>query len=73
MIPRDFITEWSRYAPWSQMHQIEQDLVVCRALVEIFSQPVLADNTWNFDRAYAYILEDLIILIPGDPWRGYKI
>ena len=44
MIPRDFITEWSRYAPWSQMHQIEQDLVVCRALVEIFSQPVLADK-----------------------------
>ena len=44
MIPRDFITEWSQRAPWSQVHQIEQDLVICRALVEIFSQPDLADK-----------------------------
>ena len=44
MIPRDFITEWSRHAPWSQIHQIEQDLVICRALIEIFSEPCLADR-----------------------------
>lgn len=41
MIPRDYITEWRAHAPWVQDFQIEQDLVICRALVDIFSQPVL--------------------------------
>ena len=44
MIPQDFISEWKKAAPWSQNDQVEQDLVVCRALVEIFSHPVLAEN-----------------------------
>lgn len=41
MIPRDYITEWRANAPWVQDFQVEQDLVICRALVEIFSHPVL--------------------------------
>ncbi len=44
MIPRDYITEWRAHAPWVQDAQVEQDLVICRALVEIFSQPMLADS-----------------------------
>lgn len=43
MIPRDYITEWRAQAPWVQDIQVEQDLVISRALVEIFSNPVLAD------------------------------
>ena len=43
MIPRDYITEWRAQAPWIQDFQIEQDLVVCRALVQIFSHPLLKD------------------------------
>ena len=43
MIPRDYITEWRSQAPWVQDIQVEQDLVICRALVAIFSHPVLAD------------------------------
>ncbi|MCZ6772028.1 MAG: nucleotidyl transferase AbiEii/AbiGii toxin family protein [Proteobacteria bacterium] len=43
MIPRDYITEWRREAPWVQDLQIEQDLVISRALVDIFSHPVLKD------------------------------
>ncbi len=43
MIPRDYITEWRSEAPWVQDIQVEQDLVICRALVEIFSNPVLAE------------------------------
>lgn len=43
MIPRDFITEWRASAPWVQDFQVEQDLVICRALVEIFTHPVLRD------------------------------
>ncbi len=43
MIPRDYITEWRARAPWPDNAQVEQDLVICRALVSIFSQPVLGD------------------------------
>lgn len=44
MIPRDYITEWRSRVPWIDDFQIEQDLVISRALVEIFSDPVLADT-----------------------------
>ena len=43
MIPRDYITDWRRQAPWVDDVQIEQDLVISRALVQIFSQPLLHD------------------------------
>ena len=36
MIPKDYITEWRRHAPWVQDAQVEQDLVISRALVEIY-------------------------------------
>ncbi len=42
MIPRAHITEWTQYAPWKSNGQIEQDLVICRALVEIFSDEFLS-------------------------------
>lgn len=41
MIPRDYITEWRSQAPWVQDFQVEQDLVISRALVDIFSHPLL--------------------------------
>lgn len=41
MIPRDYITKWRKQAPWADDAQVEQDLVISRALVEIFSNPVL--------------------------------
>ena len=43
MIPRDYITEWRDHAPWVQDFQVEQDLVISRALIAIFTHPVLAD------------------------------
>ena len=43
MIPRDYITEWRANAPWVADFQVEQDLVICRALVDIFNHPVLRD------------------------------
>jgi predicted nucleotidyltransferase component of viral defense system len=42
VIPRDYVTEWRARAPWIEDFQVEQDLVISRALVEIFSNPVLA-------------------------------
>ena len=42
MIPRDYITQWRERTPWSEDFQVEQDLIISRALVEMFSDPVLA-------------------------------
>lgn len=42
MNPRDFITEWRANAPWVTDRQVEQDLVISRALVELFSRPTIA-------------------------------
>lgn len=44
MIPQAYITEWSHEAPWPTNEQVEQDLVICRALVEIFSNDWLASS-----------------------------
>jgi predicted nucleotidyltransferase component of viral defense system len=41
VIPRDYITEWRAQAPWVEDFQVEQDLVISRALVAIFSHPLL--------------------------------
>lgn len=41
MIPRDYITAWRARAPWIQDFQVEQDLAISRALVQIFSHPLL--------------------------------
>ena len=42
MIPRDFITAWRASAPWLLDAQVEQDLVISRAIVELFRVPELA-------------------------------
>ncbi|MDE3017314.1 MAG: nucleotidyl transferase AbiEii/AbiGii toxin family protein [Pseudomonadota bacterium] len=44
MIPRDYITEWRASAPWIQDWQVEQDLVISRALVDIFTHPLLGKS-----------------------------
>ncbi len=44
MIPRAHITAWRRYAPWSTDAQVEQDLVLSRVLVEIYSDPLLSSS-----------------------------
>ena len=43
MIPRDYVTEWRAQAPWVQDFQVEQDLVISRALIAIFTHPVLGN------------------------------
>ena len=42
MIPKDFITEWREHAPWVADRQVEQDLVISRALVALFSSEAIA-------------------------------
>lgn len=42
MIPSDFIAEWRAQTRWPTDEQVEQDLVLSRALVAIFKDPDLA-------------------------------
>lgn len=44
MISSAYIREWRQSAPWTQDAQVEQDLILSRALVEIFSHLHLAKN-----------------------------
>ena len=41
MIPRSDITAWRNIAPWKTNEQVEQDLVISRALVDLFSDDLL--------------------------------
>jgi predicted nucleotidyltransferase component of viral defense system len=64
MIPAMNIVAWSRNAPWPEDRQVEQDLVICRALVEIFNDDFLkrelrfrggtALNKLHFPKPYRY-------------------
>ena len=44
MIPKAYITEWRNFVPWQANEQVEQDLVICRALVEIFNDDFLREH-----------------------------
>jgi predicted nucleotidyltransferase component of viral defense system len=41
VIQRAFITAWRSRAPWPQDAQVEQDLILSRALVELYSESVI--------------------------------
>jgi predicted nucleotidyltransferase component of viral defense system len=44
MIPAAYIREWRNLVPWQETDMIEQDLVTCRAIIEIFNDSYLAEN-----------------------------
>lgn len=44
MIPKRFITQWIENAPWQDSAQIEQDLIISRALAEIYSNSYLKEH-----------------------------
>ena len=44
MIPRANVTAWRAVAPWPTDAQVEQDLVLSRALVEMFNEPRLQER-----------------------------
>ncbi|MBS4012671.1 MAG: nucleotidyl transferase AbiEii/AbiGii toxin family protein [Bacteroidetes bacterium] len=44
MIPRPSIAKWQQQAPWIEFSQVEQDLIISRTLVEIFSDDFLREN-----------------------------
>ena len=44
MIPLAFLQEWSAKAPWPDSRQVEQDLIISRALCDLFNAPALKDR-----------------------------
>ena len=44
MIPQRYIEEWKLQAAWPTDAQVEQDLIIARALVEIFSDDFLRSS-----------------------------
>jgi len=42
VISQAAITHWRNIAPWPQDAQVEQDLILCRGLVEIFQDAALS-------------------------------
>ena len=42
MIPEDYITEWGLKASWKNRAYLEQDLIISRLLVELFSHPEIS-------------------------------
>lgn len=43
MIPNIFIQNWSNHVKWQTPNQIEQDLIISRALVDLYNDPHIKD------------------------------
>ena len=44
MISKPYIAQWREYAPWTEFAQVEQDLIISRTLVELFSDDFLREH-----------------------------
>lgn len=44
MIPKPDIAKWQEQAPWKDFAQVEQDLVISRTLIALYSNDFLKDN-----------------------------
>jgi len=75
LIPAAYIQEWRKQAPWPNLNQVEQDLIISRALCDLFNAPSLAGkiafrggtaiNKLLFQRAYRYSEDiDLVQMQP---------
>jgi len=44
MIPQAYISAWRARAPWQSDQQVEQDLILSRAMIELFSDPLVCNS-----------------------------
>jgi len=44
MIPEIFIQEWRQKIKWKSLAQVEQDLVISRALIELYNEPHIKES-----------------------------
>ncbi|MBY5721718.1 nucleotidyl transferase AbiEii/AbiGii toxin family protein [Rhizobium leguminosarum] len=77
MIPNAHLTAWATQAPWPDSRQIEQDLIISRALCDLFSAPELegkiafrggtAINKLLFKRPMRYSEDIDLVQITAEP------
>ena len=48
MIPESFIEGWRSHAKWQTLVMVEQDLVICRALVYLYNNPKIKKQSKIF-------------------------
>lgn len=44
MIPQSYITAWRKQAPWQENYQVEQDLIIQRTLIALFSDEFIRER-----------------------------
>ncbi len=44
MIPQSYITAWRKQAPWQENYQVEQDLIIHRALIILFNDDFVRER-----------------------------
>jgi len=44
MIPIDAIVEWKGFLPWQKDEMVEQDLIICRALIAMYNDEYLSEH-----------------------------
>jgi predicted nucleotidyltransferase component of viral defense system len=44
MIPDYCLVEWRQQVPWVRDYQIEQDLIISRALIDLYANPKIKNN-----------------------------
>ena len=79
MIPAMNIIAWSQSAPWAEQRQVEQDLIISRALVELYSDDFLrkelrfrggtALNKLHFPKPLRYSEDIDLVRTTGGPLR----
>jgi predicted nucleotidyltransferase component of viral defense system len=77
LIPNAFIQAWRSSAPWADARQVEQDLIICRALCDLFNAPALkgkiafrggtAINKLLFKQALRYSEDIDLVQIQPEP------
>ena len=76
MIPRASITAWRSHVPWADNAHVEQDLMISRALIMLFTEPAIRNtllfrggtalNKLFFSPASRYSEDiDLVQMVPG--------
>ena len=80
MIPSAFLQAWTATAPWPDPRQVEQDLMICRALCDLFSAPALkgkiafrggtAINKLLFRQALRYSEDIDLVQMQAEPIGG---
>ena len=60
MIPRLYIEQWQTIAPWKSLSMIEQDLIISRALVNLFNHSEVAKSLGSVDISPAAYVPRLV-------------